>query len=434
MTDNSSVDELTGLLCRQAFLLEVREAQETLPQRVIRGCLLILHFPIVRDMYESDNETAANDAFKHLLAIVETRLRSKDTLGRIGKHSLCIFLRQCKEADALIVADQHAALLHDVLISVDGDPIPLDFHYRVIPLDAKGRRSRQGVSKRVFAAELKASTSLGKTLSVAGNDIDLSSSSVISLNDVRKEVPAVSIESAAADSAQAVLDVDQSRSSRSFRLRPGMLISKSSLICCFRVQSVASNDQQEQLQDSVLMASVLEALSLNVASKRPVVESQLIMPVHPLQLNVQFPEWIKQQCQLMRVAPSDICLSIPVETLSEDLRAMVPILRNLNRAGIRLMIENVSSAAQFRMMRNLATFDYLYVSSRRLQASLNQDGERNELKMLIDEARHHHAEICCGGIDSPARMKLALSLQVEIGFGRECGKSVPFPVKAWRGS
>lgn len=428
MISDPTQDDVTGLLNRQAFLEQVREAQNSLPVKVRRGCLLILHFPVVQLIVDSDGEQAAADALRHLLAIIETRLRSRDTLGRIGRHSLCIFLRQCREADAKIVADQHTALLRDVVLLGQDKAIPLDFRYRIIPLDARGSRMNQGVSRVVSAPELSEKPALLKSLSVGGNNVDLSASTVVSLKANRTdEAASLTPARTSGQTTAELFTLGATRDSQSHRLRPGILIRRKALTCCMRLQSVGLNQKTEQLQDSAIMGAILDILALNPANKRPVLESQAILPISASQLNIQFPEWIRHRCQLLRVAPSDICLSISADSLSDELRALAPILRELNRAGVRLMIEDVSSASQFKMLFQLAMFDYLYISARRLQTSLRDVNTRLELEALIAQARQEHSEICCAGIDSQALMKLAYALNVEIGFGRACGASIPFP-------
>ena len=154
MADDSTIDPLTGLLHRAAFLQEVRDGQSKVPPHVRRGCLLILHFPMLQSIAEQGGSDAATIALRNLLAVVETRLRSRDTLGRIAEHSLCILLRQCREKDALIIAEQYVALLQDVIIDTGSQIAPMELRYRIVPLDSLGRRPRQGVSRLVKEPEL----------------------------------------------------------------------------------------------------------------------------------------------------------------------------------------------------------------------------------------------------------------------------------------
>jgi len=222
MVDNDTRDPATGLLDRRAFLQEVHKVQNSTPTRLRRGCLLIMSFPILQSLAQSDGgEEALDDALRHLLAIVETRVRTRDPLGRIAPHSLSLLLKACRESDAVVVADQYVALLRDVVVQCNGRQVPLDLRYRIVPLDARGSKPRQGVSRLVVAPSVSDHLTLAKQIEVAGNRVDLTSSKVVALNAAR---------------------------SQSWRLRPGMLIARQPLICCFWLHTVGVARMSGSLQ------------------------------------------------------------------------------------------------------------------------------------------------------------------------------------------
>lgn len=442
MDDGVSRDPATGLLDRRAFLKEVHKIQQSTPTRLRRGCLLIMSFPVLQKLADSNaGEEAVDDALRHLLAIVETRVRTRDTLGRIAPHSLSLLLKACRETDAVVVADQYVALLRDVVVQCEGRQLPLELRYRIVPLDSRGSKPRQGVSRLVVAPDVPDHAKLAKQIEVAGNRVDLTTSKVVSLNAAR----AVRMDSLGAgvqpqsaadsdgDSAESgiILEVGSRDSTQSWRLRPGMLITRHPLICCFWLQPVGVMRMSGNLRDTDLFASVLSALALNNSQSRPVIESQLIVPLQANQLDAEFPRWVSAQCQEMRVSPSDICLSLSIESVSQVLRDVSPVLRQLNRIGIRLMLDGIVTSSQFRMIKSVAQFDYLFVSGRQLQDSLKTVAERIELQSIIAAAREHNCEICSGGIDSKVLFDHALAMQIEIGFGRQCGATIAFPEHAW---
>ena len=158
------------------------------------------------------------------------------------------------------------------------------------------------------------------------------------------------------------------------------------------------------------------------------------MPVDAAQLRVERGIWLKQQCEERRVAPSDVCLSLHLDSVSHNLRSSLPVLRRLDRHGIRLMLEGVSSAAQYDALMKLVAFDYLLISARVLQASQLQVRARQELEALLTLARRKQREVCASGIDNPSTLAHARLLNIDIGFGRECGRSQLFPVPGVRQS
>lgn len=436
MADDSTIDPTTGLLHRAAFLQEVRNGQTNVPSHVRRGCLLILHFPMLKTIGEQGGGEAATHALRNLLAVVETRLRSRDTLGRIAEHSLCVLLRQCREKDAVIIAEQYVALLRDVVIDAGGQIGPMQLRYRIVPLDRLGKRSRQGVSRLVDEQVLQDAAKLADDNNELMPDPDGLTDKVVSISLARDKQKHQVQSEEEKNSARLTLAGDTSAlvglggkegHAVALRLKPGLLLSGKAMVCCYRIQSVGAKQDLSPLQSNSMLVSAINALALDSRLERPAVESQLILPVLASQLNEELPAWLKKTCTTRRVAPSDVCFSVTVESLSKDLRATVPILRLLNRHGVRLMLDGVTSVSQFRALQNLAGFDYLSVSARTLQSSWKQIRQRQELSDLIAEAQNRHREICAAGIDSNALLEHAKQMGIDIGFGRECGKSLPFP-------
>jgi GGDEF domain-containing protein/EAL domain-containing protein (putative c-di-GMP-specific phosphodiesterase class I) len=430
MSDNSTLDPATGLLHRAAFLKEVRDSQTGSQYSKRRGCLLILHFPGLLDIAQGEGSKAAASALKNLLAIIETRLRRKDTLGRIGAQSLCLLLRQCKESDAIIIADQYEALLNDVAFDEQLQQALAGFHYRIVALDSSSRHSRTSDDGKANARALSEASVLLSTIQ-SFTQVDLSDpGELVSIEPTTTEQR----ESLVMDTlAQGSVDDDSlSRgkaglSVQSWRLKPGRLLNLQLLSTCYRIQAVGFANTNQPLPENPMFDAALNALALNMKQARPAIESQLILPVDAAQLTNEASFWLKERCRRQRIAPSDICLLLSVDSVSRDLRTCMPILRRLNRQGIRLMLEGVSSAPQFTVLQNLAGFDYLWISAKTLQGSILDIRKRHELESLVDSAHAQHREVCAAGIDSQPLLEHAQVLRIDIGFGRMCGRSLPFP-------
>ncbi|MFK7854063.1 MAG: EAL domain-containing protein [Granulosicoccus sp.] len=436
MADDSTIDPTTGLLHRAAFLQEVRNGKTNARPHLRRGCLLILHFPMLQAIGQQGGTEAATQALRNLLAVVETRLRSRDTLGRIAEHSLCVLLRQCREKDAVIIAEQYVALLRDVVIDTGGQIGPMKLRYRIVPLDHSGKRRRQGISRMVEEQVLQDATKLTVDNNELIPDPNDPTGKIVSISLARdrqkhpvqseEKKPSASL-TLAGESSSLVGQQGSAEQAVALRLKPGLLLSGKALVCCYRIQSVGAKQDLSDLQSNSMLLSAINALALDSGVDRPAVESQLILPILASQLNQELPAWLKKTCTTRRVAPSDVCFCVTVESLSKDLRATVPILRLLNRHGVRLMLDGVTSVSQFRALQNLAGFDYLSISARTLQSSWKQIRQRQELSDLVVEAKTRHGEICAAGVDSSTLLEHAKQMGIDIGFGRECGKSLPFP-------
>ena len=430
MSDDPTLDPATGLLQRAAFLKEVREAQTGASNHKRRGCLLILHFPGLLDIAQDEGPSVAANSLKNLLAIIETRLRRRDTLGRIGAQSLCLLLRQCRESDAIIIADQYEALLNEVAFDEKLQRALAGFHYRIVALDSSGRHSRSLDDAEINARALGEASVLLSTIQ-SFTEADLSEPGELvtiepSTTEQRETLVMDTIAQGTPDKDS--LDKDKAElTEQSWRLKPGHLLNSQLLATCYRMQPVGFANTNQPLPENPMFDAALNALALNLKQARPAIESQLILPVDATQLTNEASFWLKERCRHQRIAPSDICLLLSVESVSRDLRTCMPILRRLNRQGVRLMLEGVNSAPQFTALQNLAGFDYLWISAKALQGSILDIRKRHELEALVDAAHGQHREVCAAGIDSQALLDHAQVLRVDIGFGRMCGRSLPFP-------
>lgn len=430
MSDNSTRDPVTGLLHRAAFLQEVRDAQTGEKKNKRRGSLLILHFPGLLNVAQDEGPNVATTALKNLLAIIETRLRRRDTFGRIGEQSLCLLLRNCKESDALVIADQYEALLNDVAFDETLQRALAGFHYRVVALDTNNTHLPMSDNEDVNARALSEASVLLSTIQ-SFTQADLSApGELVAIEPTTTEQRESLVMDTLAQSPAGSDSPDKDTaelSAQSWRLKPGHLLNSQLLATCYRMQPVGFANTNQPLPENPMFNAALDALALNLKQARPAIESQLILPVDATQLTNEASFWLKERCRRQRIAPSDICLLLSVESVSKDLRTCMPILRRLNRQGIRLMLEGVNSAPQFTALQNLAGFDYLWISAKALQGSILDVRKRQELEALVEAAHGQHREVCAAGIDSQALLEHAQVLRIDIGFGRMCGRSLPFP-------
>jgi len=430
MADDSNLDPSTGLLHRAAFLKEVRNAQLQSNATIRRGCLLIFNFPGLMNVSQQDGKEASSSTLKNILAIIDSRLRKRDTLGRIGDQSLCLLLRHCEENDAALIADQYETLLNDV--AFDGRLLRAlaGFHHKVVSLDTNKRRTRVVEDEAAGSHALSEASVLLSTIRSFGDIESSAPGELVSLTETQSEQKESAEPSEQNEQPAAIRlgSADLSDlSEQNWRLKPGCLPSQQMLVTCYRIQPVGFSPKGKLLEESVMLSDALNALALNSELSRPAIESMLILPIEAEQLTNQASLWLKERCKKLKIAPSDLCFLLSVDAVSRDLRNCMPVLRRLNRQGVRLMLEGVSSAPQFSALQNLAGFDYLWISAKSLQLSQKDVRKRQEVESLVQSAHSQHREVCAAGIDTPSLLAHASSLNIDIVFGRECGRSLPFP-------
>jgi len=339
-------------------------------------------------------------------------------LGRIGDQSLCLLLKHCEENDAAIIADQYETLLND--IAFDGRLLRAlsGFHHKVVSLDTTKRRTSSSEDEAAGSQALSEASVLLSTIRSFGDMEAATPGELVSIEGLTSEQSDLK-QSGEEQELPLVIRTGLSEmsdlSEQNWRLKPGCLLSQQMLMTCYRVQPVGFASKSESLQEQAMVCDALDALALSENHSRPAIESMLILSVEAKQLSNDASLWLKERCKEKRIAPSDICLLLSVDAVSRDLRSCMPILRRLNRQGVRLMLEGVSSAPQFSALQNLAGFDFLWISAKNMQLSLKDVRKRQEIESLVQAAHSQHREVCAAGIDNQALLAHASSCLVAFG-------------------
>jgi len=115
----SETDELTGVLNRRAFLLEL---ERTLEQSNSSVCLMIDidHFKQINDMI---GHLSGDEVIKHVAQVCQTQIRSSDYIGRLGGEEFGVILSNTNAIQAFDVAERIRLSVNSTACSVDGHEI-----------------------------------------------------------------------------------------------------------------------------------------------------------------------------------------------------------------------------------------------------------------------------------------------------------------------
>lgn len=120
----SETDELTNVLNRRAFLLELEREYETQKQQPERHlvCLMIDidHFKEINDMV---GHLSGDEAIKHVAKICQQQIRSSDHIGRLGGEEFGVVLSNTNAIQAFDVAERIRYSLSTTACKVDGHDI-----------------------------------------------------------------------------------------------------------------------------------------------------------------------------------------------------------------------------------------------------------------------------------------------------------------------
>ncbi|MDT8429261.1 MAG: EAL domain-containing protein [Pseudomonadales bacterium] len=102
----ASHDKLTGLLNRHHFEIELKRSVAAAQEQEHENHLLFIDLDRFKIINDSCGHLAGDRVLSELAAIMQARLRTRDSLGRIGGDEFGVILNDCKTAYAFQVADK----------------------------------------------------------------------------------------------------------------------------------------------------------------------------------------------------------------------------------------------------------------------------------------------------------------------------------------
>jgi diguanylate cyclase (GGDEF)-like protein len=131
----SVTDELTAVLNRRGFLIELTRAIAAASRRGPQGVLIICDldgFKAVNDLY---GHRAGNEVLRQVAATLRHRVRKNDVVGRLGGDEFALLLIDASLANARRKAVGLARDLTAIPPEIDGVPIPLSASFGLAAYD-----------------------------------------------------------------------------------------------------------------------------------------------------------------------------------------------------------------------------------------------------------------------------------------------------------
>ena len=104
LTYQATHDSLTGLLNRHEFEKRLRKILKAHRKNDVHA-LLFLDLDQFKSINDACGHAAGDDLLRQITALLNSKLRARDTLARLGGDEFCVILEHCPEEEALQVAN-----------------------------------------------------------------------------------------------------------------------------------------------------------------------------------------------------------------------------------------------------------------------------------------------------------------------------------------
>jgi len=149
----ASHDSLTGILNRRAFIDTVEIELATAVYLCVPCCLAMMdidHFKKFNDTY---GHLAGDEALRHAVKVVSSRLRKNDFMGRYGGEEFVLFFYYANKETGLKILDRLRTYLSESPVYLDKGLVEIHASFGLVEVDL-GKAAEKGyVQKLIQAAD-----------------------------------------------------------------------------------------------------------------------------------------------------------------------------------------------------------------------------------------------------------------------------------------
>jgi EAL domain-containing protein (putative c-di-GMP-specific phosphodiesterase class I)/GGDEF domain-containing protein len=402
----SVTDPDTALMHRSAFVEAATSWVKAHVDPSEASQLLIVEFDSLIDVEIAGGYDAAREALFECMALLETRLRNRDAVGRVSRYAIAVLLKQCTEDMGRSVSD---ALMDSL------SRHRFSWNSQIYPTHCRMTRHRLTPEKNIEAL-LPSIEIAPRTLSGADSLAMSSSNNVISI---------VNDNTVAAERCYSACSVENLPETN-LRAQPGVLLQDTEIVACYRLRVLGEvrDDNGDAMGDLSLcyaaLTQIAEAMSLRQRSLLPV----LIVDAPGAFIEEAKLEWLLTQCIELRVPMSTFCLAFTEMEIMSRLRTALPVMKRAHREGVQLMLKAPGESPYAYHMQKLLPLDYVELLPAMVQSALSDDFDRSILNAQIAVAHSLGLQVITTNLDSMQLIKFCNSVGIDIGFGKLCGRSV----------
>ena len=375
-------DALTGLVNRREF---IRRLENALAHSKRDGtpcvlCYLDLdQFKIVNDTV---GHTAGDELLKELSGLMYGRLRTRDTLSRVGGDEFALLLENCHLEDGVRVAETLLAVLAGFRFHWESREFQIGASIGIVPISAETDTALQVLSQADLACYT--AKDLGR------NRIHVYHAGDVELTRLESQMALVSGLQIALKKDQfqlyqqpicAVADGRIEHYELLLRLQetPGKILSPRSFIPAAERYGMMKEVDRWVIQHALSVyaerfgASSEIAFSINLSGNS--LNDDSLLP------------WIHQQLKHYQVSPDRICFEVTETAAIRNLNQAKQLIEELKARGCRFALDDFGSGlSSFAYIKYLPV-DYLKIDGS-FVADLEQDPTANAMISAINEMGH----------------------------------------------
>jgi len=144
----ATIDALTGLLNRRAFMARLADEHARLQRHELRqACVLMLDLDHFKEINDRHGHAAGDLVLQHFGAMLGAEMRKVDSAGRIGGEEFAILLPDTERQAALTFAERVRSLVEAASIAFGGSKLSITVSVGLSRLDPADDKADQALSR-----------------------------------------------------------------------------------------------------------------------------------------------------------------------------------------------------------------------------------------------------------------------------------------------
>lgn len=422
LTYQATHDSLTGLLNRNEFEKRLNKILKSLRKNDVHA-LLFLDLDQFKSINDSCGHSAGDDLLRQITALLNSKLRARDTLARLGGDEFCVILEHCPEEEALQVANTLRELVKDFRYQWHDKTFSIGLSIGLY-LIKDTLQKLEDVMKAADSACIMAKNQ-------GRNQVQIYQEENSSLMDSREEVYWLPRIQDAIENRrlclyfQPIIAISHSSNlAEHGEIFVRLYGEKNQLILPHTFLPLAERYQQMVEIDQWVIKESLKLIKTRV-QKRSTGRYVINLSAHAVS-DENFLDFVVQNFKKQAVHPTNICFEITEKITFSDLQRVTEFMVTVRNMGCRFSMDDFgTNLSSFGYLKNIP-IDYLKIDGQLIRNVRSDAVDRAMVESINHIAHHMKLETIAEWVEDIQTLQMLEEIGIDFVQGFGLAKPYPF--------
>lgn len=428
LTYQATHDSLTGLLNRHEFEKRLRKILKAHRKNDVHA-LLFLDLDQFKSINDACGHAAGDDLLRQITALLNSKLRARDTLARLGGDEFCVILEHCPEEEALQVANALRQLVQNFRYQWHDKTFSIGLSIGLYPI----KDTHQQLEDVMKAADDACITAKNQ----GRNQVQIYQERNSSLLDNKDEVYWLPrIQDAIANRRlclyfQPIIAVSHASTLEEHgEILVRLYGEKNQLILPNIFLPLAERNHQMVEIDRWVIKQSLELIKTRV-QKKSTGRYVINLSVHAVN-DENFLDFVVQNLKKQTIHPNNICFEITEKITLLDLQRVTEFMVTVKNLGCRVSMDDFgTNLSSFGYLKNIP-IDFLKIDGQLIRNIRNDTVDRAMVESINHVAHHMELQTIAEWVEDIQTLQMLEEIGIDFVQGFGLAKPYLFTSEAFR--